>query len=579
MYSRKDTLKAHIRSAHLLEAVAPIHWLPRSVDFTEVQLNTEEAEVLLEVKSKDPIQYRRGSLLQNITADQVQVFLDQFWDKFHPTFPILHRRTFEVPQHFEESILVHVMCCIGAKYIEGGSTVSDDCFAYCVDYLDRHVSVFDPNPVPIDVFQAGLLAGYSGLFWGRSDWYKWASGFTYQLILIARETGMFQHAPIAAEAAKTDWQLFLKLELSRRSSYALFFIDGQMCTLLNNPPKMSHYEIKHVLPCDDALWEAGTEAEWQSTLERLYSSVEDDDASLSARKGGPGVHFLEALQQTLICGSAPPQTSSFGGMIILLAIHIMIRNMTQFAGILETCYALAQDPYSRRSQLGNALDGLRFLIPRRTLEVRQRMKGMWGLFESTLHLALIHLHLPDTAITSGVVEPDLGSTIATAAALTQPQSIIPPGTAFLGNDLHKFPYETMALVTGHIGFFLKTFNPELHETNPLLTYMFYKVSLVTWLVLRLLISRSQLTVQSPNPRKASDSEVRSPLDPKQLQQEFMTKHLAVEILSHVEHSDKFSDIRCYEDWIERRLASFDTWGVGQCGAMSFKDMLLIGDVR
>lgn len=482
-----------------------------------------------------------------------------------------------MPDRFEQNVLIHIMCSIGAKYVKGGNSISDACFAYCVNYLDRHLSVFDTQSVPIDVFQAGLLAGYSGLFWGKSDWYKWASGFIYQLMLVARETGMFQHAPIAAEAAKADWQLFLTLELSRRSSYALFFIDGQMCTLLNNPPKMSHYEIKHVLPCHDALWEAASEAEWKSILRNLNSLGMGDEADpLSIANVSPGVHFLEALQQTLICGSAPPQTSSFGGMIILLAIHIMIRNMTQFAGILETCYALAQDPYSRRSQLGNALDGLRFLIPRRKPEDSQHMKDMWGLFEATLHLALIHLHLPDTAITSGIVEPDLSSTIATAAALTQPQSIIPPGTAFLGNDLHKFPYETMALVTGHIGFFLKTFNPELQETNPLLTYMFYKVSLVTWLVLGVLISRSQSTVESPNRRKTSDSSIRSPLDPKQLQQEFMTKHLAVEILSQVENSDRFSDIKCYEIWIETRLASFDTWGVGKCGAMSFKDMLIIG---
>lgn len=294
-------------------------------------------------------------------------------------------------------------------------------------------------------------------------------------------------------------------------------------------------------------------------------------------KGSPGVHFLEALQQTLICGSAPPQTSSFGGMIILLAIHIMIRNMTQFAGILETCYALAQDPFSRRSQLGNALDGLRFLIPRRKSEDGHHMKEMWGLFEATLNLALIHLHIPDTAITSGIVEPDLGSTIATAAALTQPQSIIPPGTAFLGNELSKFPYETLALVTGHISYFMKTFNPEFHETNPLLTYMFYKVSLVTWLVLRFLINRTHANMENRERKQSCDAGFQSPLDPKQLQQEFMMKHLAVEILSHVDNSDKFSDIQCFERWIESQLASFDTWGIGECGSMSFKDMLIIGE--
>lgn len=553
-----------------METVGPVSWTANNVTVESVKSVIYVPEVDI------PKGSQQASPLKGVATDEIVSFLAQFWEQFHPTFPILHRRTFKVPQYFEDNVLIHIMCSIGAKYVKGKNSFSDDCFTYCVDYFDRILSSLDPQSVSIDIFQAGLIAGYSGLFWGKSGWYKWASGFIYQLMLIARESGMFQHAPIAAEAAKTNWQLFLTLELSRRSSYALFFIDGQMCTLLNNPPKMSHYEIKHVLPCHEDLWEA-SELEWQEISKNLSKDNKITEYGLEIMKGGPGVHFLEALQQTLICGSAPPQTSSFGGMIILLAIHIMIRNMTQFAGILETCYALAQDPFSRRSQLGNALDGLRFLIPRRKSEDGHHMKEMWGLFEATLNLALIHLHIPDTAITSGIVEPDLGSTIATAAALTQPQSIIPPGTAFLGNELSKFPYETLALVTGHISYFMKTFNPEFHETNPLLTYMFYKVSLVTWLVLRFLINRTHANMENRERKQSCDAGFQSPLDPKQLQQEFMMKHLAVEILSHVDNSDKFSDIQCFERWIESQLASFDTWGIGECGSMSFKDMLIIGE--
>lgn len=553
-----------------METVGPVSWTANNVTVESVKSVIYVPEVDI------PNGSQQASPLKGVATDEIVSFLAQFWEQFHPTFPILHRGTFKVPQYFEDNVLIHIMCSIGAKYVKGKNSFSDDCFTYCVDYFDRILSSLDPQSVSIDIFQAGLIAGYSGLFWGKSGWYKWASGFIYQLMLIARESGMFQHAPIAAEAAKTNWQLFLTLELSRRSSYALFFIDGQMCTLLNNPPKMSHYEIKHVLPCHEDLWEA-SELEWQEISKNLSKDNKITEYGLEIMKGSPGVHFLEALQQTLICGSAPPQTSSFGGMIILLAIHIMIRNMTQFAGILETCYALAQDPFSRRSQLGNALDGLRFLIPRRKSEDGHHMKEMWGLFEATLNLALIHLHIPDTAITSGIVEPDLGSTIATAAALTQPQSIIPPGTAFLGNELSKFPYETLALVTGHISYFMKTFNPEFHETNPLLTYMFYKVSLVTWLVLRFLINRTHANMENRERKQSCDAGFQSPLDPKQLQQEFMMKHLAVEILSHVDNSDKFSDIQCFERWIESQLASFDTWGIGECGSMSFKDMLIIGE--
>lgn len=539
---------------------------------------------------EDGLCFEQNSLtpLKHASAEEINGFLQNFWEYFHPIFPILHQGTFVVPETFESNALFHIMCAIGARYNRESKDISDECFTYCVDFLDRHLA--KEEEMPIDVFQAGLLAGYTGLFWGSSELYKWSSRTIYLLIMVARENGMFQHVPPATE---TDWKLFLELELVRRNSYALFFIDGQMSTLLNNPPKMSHYEIKHILPCDDDLWQALTEEEWRNVLLKLKlsdstSSSSDDGLAATGQfsKGhtthAPGVYFLEALQQTLICGNAPSETSSFGGMILLLAIHIMIRNMTQFAGLLETCYALAQDPYSRRSQLGNALDGLRFLIPRspRIDKNGRHVKGMWGLFEATLHLALIHLHLPDTAITSGIVEPDLAATIATAAALTQPQSIIPPGTAFLGNEIHNFPYETLALVTGHTTFFLKTFNQFYKETNPLLTFMFYKVSLVTWLVLRSLIQRTETRLAKEKRRLSSNSNPNappSPPDPKELRKEFMLKHLAVEILSHVELSDNFNDIGCYESCMINRLNSYDTWGVGVCGAMSFKDMLTIGE--
>lgn len=592
-YSRNDSLKLHLRNVHNVEPKRKVYATEE-----EVCKHEEGMELLNRLFLPDeikidpnetlvPEQENTLSPLKFVSPDQLNLHLHQYWENFHPTFPILHRGTFVAPLITENNTLLHIMCAIGAKYDKHSKLLSDDCFAYCADILNKHLALENAGEVPVDVFQAGLLAGYTGLFWGSSHWYKWLSRSIYQLIMVARENGMFQHIPLVSSS---DWKSFLELELMRRNSYALFFIDGQMSTLLNNPPKMSHYEIKHILPCHDDLWDATSEEEWSGIMAKLENHSDpgsgDDGLATSGQYTkhnlhAPGVYFLEALQQTLICGNAPSQTSSFGGMILLLAIHIMIRNMTQFAGLLETCYALAQDPYSRRSQLGNALDGLRFLIPRSPrMDINGRpVKGMWGLFEATLHLALIHLHLPDTAITLGIVEPDLEATIATAAALTQPQSIIPPGTAFLGNEIHKFPYETLALVTGHTTFFLKTFSHLYKETNPLLTFMFYKVSLVTWLVLRLLIQRTETTLAKEKRRLSSNSSaMNSPPDPKELRKEFMLKHLAVEILSHVELSDNFNDIACYENCMINRLTSFDTWGVGVCGAMSFKDMLKIGEL-
>lgn len=78
-------------------------------------------------------------------------------------------------------------------------------------------------------------------------------------------------------------------------------------------------------------------------------------------------------------GKAPRPVSSFGGLLILLAIHIMIRNMAQYAGILETLPTQVPNTFSKRSQLGSALNGLRSLLPKKTEQNKKTFKRYVGL--------------------------------------------------------------------------------------------------------------------------------------------------------------------------------------------------------
>jgi hypothetical protein len=506
----------------------------------------------LDIKSR--ISFLRESALQSapqedlnpllmVKKEDIDCYLNLYWDNFHPTFPVLHRSSFDISENFDDDILLNVVCAIGLHYLDPLPTRRDmtsQAFTFALYKLEHAFN----GDFTIRGFQAALIAVYAGLFLGTDEWYKWSINSHFQLVSIARENSMFQHS--AESIAGNDWEEFFIVESRKRISYSLYLIDGQMATLLNYPPNLSHYEIKHILPCSDEAWEATNAEQWRKVFkeERLY--------------------FLESLQQTLIYGNAPKSMSSFGSVVILLAIHIMIRNMAQYAGILETIQSFAQDPFSRRSQLGQALNGLRELIPRKTKTGETGpLKKMWDLFEATWNLAYIHLHLPDTVITSGIVEVTLNATIATAAALSKPQPLVLPGTALLSNDYTRIPYETYALVANsHVLFFLRSFRLNYKETSPALTFMFYKGSLVAWQILK--------SACPPSPSRNStrgDS-----------QKHYMMQRLAYDIMTHIhEHYDVdqpgLGNLEMYEKWIQSLLKSYTTWGIGACASVSFKELL------
>lgn len=505
------------------------------------------------------------SPLEKVSRDKLETLLQLYWGNFHPTFPILHKMTFRSPgdyddddddddatiiHEFAQNALVNIMCCIGLRYLKDDESkqLRLNLEAYVLKKLQTP-SVEDPALTDL---QASLLYIHCGIYSGNEEWFKKAEIELHYLIETARETGIFQNTPAVSQLGK-EWDKFIFSESRRRISYAIYFIDSQLATLFNYPPVTSHYEIKHILPCSDELWEMPTAEDWEAYKE---SHVETQ-----------GLYFLEGLQDALIYGKMSKPTSSFGAMTILSAMHIMIRHMTQYAGILETVPSHAQDPFSRRSQLGNGLNGLRTLIPKNTHSDPFRQKTMWDLFEYFWNLAYIHLHLPDTVITSGIIEVSLDATVVTCATLAKPQSKNPPGIALLNNDFSQIPYQTHALASSHLGFFLSSYKKGVQEQNPAMTFMFYKACLKAWQILNVALKKDE----------AENFEYPLELDEQKrqmLESKYLMQRLAGDILCNLEGSTDYSDLQYFENWVENSLSSLNTWGIGDCASCSFRDMLM-----
>ncbi|EGV64793.1 hypothetical protein PSN45_005145 [Yamadazyma tenuis] len=515
VYSRSDSLNLHTRKVHNFT----------SKPVPDVAIKSEK------------------SPLVDIDSDRVLKYLLSYWKNFHPSFAILHCSSYSLPTDYPEDLLANVICAIGARYMENERYVSNQIFNYVFQKLDQF-----PKSPSLSEVQAILLASFTGIYSGGDSWFTKSFSSHSRLVNLAREMSIFQYNPL--DNSDSDWMSFIETESNKRIAYGLYLVDALMAILLNYPPCLSHYEIKHTLPCPDEVWEAETAQEWLKLSSRLPAQR--------------GPHFFEALQQVLMFGHISSPISSFGGLASLLAIHIMIRNMAQYAGILETSPVHSQDAFSRRSQLGSALNGLRTLIPKRNQT--GKLSDMWDLFTVTWNLAYIHLHLPDTIITSGIVEVSLDETIATASALAKPQSKPPPGTALLSNDFTDIPYQVLSLTSSHVFYFLYTFTTELNETSPVFTFMFYKAALVAWQILNAFKSINQKSNE-----EILDQTVSQLTKSKTSEKVYMLKRLTDDMINCIQPENDHPVV--FEKWVESVLASKDTWGVGSCGAASFASMI------
>lgn len=514
------------------EVKQALMWRSIFVPGTE-DINTVE---LAEGETTEPPSFLRA----NFQADEIDTILQHYWTHFHPLFPLIHRPTFD--HRTANCLLVSAMSAVGALHSPQLKIHSAVLFENTLKLIYESIIA----GASIQVIQAALILTFYGIYTDRI-WFKGSRTLHTQLVAVARETGIL-HSNTHDEFGD-EWSSFVASEGRKRTSSCLYMLDSQMATLLNYPPSLTHYELKHVLPCSDELWEAATASEWRSLC---YSNLTSAQV----------IQFLPALQQTLMYRRCPKQMSSFGSLTVLLAIHVMIRNMSQYAGILEVPAIHAKDPFSRRSQLGEALNALRTLIPNK--KRLQGEGGMWEMFIATWNLAYIHLHLPDPVITSGIVEVTLAASIAAAAALAKPHPVHSPGNIVLGNSFSFVPFETLLVMVNHVCYLLRSSanlcTEDIVEKSPVFTFMFYKASLVAWQILNGDIRCSKIEEEEKSEKGSAETA-------------YIRRRLIDDIMNCVDDDDSdgndADELERFEVWTRNVLSSANTWSVGVAASASF----------
>ncbi|EED20710.1 C2H2 finger domain protein, putative [Talaromyces stipitatus ATCC 10500] len=291
---------------------------------------------------------RKDSLMEgNIDADghilslrMMQTYVGSYWLHFHAQLPILHRPTFVADR--TPSLLLLSLMAIGAATLEkmhGQSVI--DAAAELANFLAWHIrweifmDVDFRPPAKLWVFQTLLLLeiyekGYStralherahihhdttltlmrrgSSFLGRS---------AYDTPASSRDERVQRSMTSATDVSEREdpWSYWIRTEATRRVAFGAFLMDSIHSTMFGHSVKMVAHELRLPLPCDEALWSAGSAAE----VSRMQTVLQSN--------GVKPTMFLDGLKKTLT--GQKVRTNAFGRTILIAGLLSVSWHMNQ----------------------------------------------------------------------------------------------------------------------------------------------------------------------------------------------------------------------------------------------------------
>ncbi|KAI1646611.1 fungal-specific transcription factor domain-containing protein [Daldinia loculata] len=264
-----------------LATLQPPNRLPYIDDYTYSQ-------ILETVKAARPLA-PSGSLLDVnhplMSQISLQTYLDLYFSRFNTAYPLIHLATFEPSQN--ESLLLMSMILLGATYSEKEAHQ----FAVCIHDVIRpaifsHAS-FNPKP-DLWMLQTILLVECFGKSRAGQKQHDMSHLFHGMLINLIRRSDCQSVRPVRPHEDNDKgnliddygWRRWVEAEEKKRLALLCFMWDTQHAVLFCQSLCMSAFELRVPLPCNQALWEASTAAEWS----RLSLSTAPEPMYLLALK-------------------------------------------------------------------------------------------------------------------------------------------------------------------------------------------------------------------------------------------------------------------------------------------------------
>lgn len=301
-------------------------------------------------KKHDAVKKRKDAVFEGdldsdehiLSLKMMHQYLGSYWYHQHAQLPILHKPTFYPDQ--TRTLLLMVVLAIGAATLDKayGTSVTDSA-AELANFLIWHIrweimrDIDYRPPAKLWVFQTLLLIEvYEKMYATRALHERAHTHHDSILTLMRRGSSLmgrslsetppdhekngdgFANTTVTATAQQKmeeSWLKWITTEATRRAAFAAFVLDSIHCTMFGHSAKMVVHEMRLPLPCDEALWAAGTPQE----AARITSSLHDNGIKQTS--------FLEGLKRTM--NGDRVHTNSFGRTAIMAGLLSISWHMTQ----------------------------------------------------------------------------------------------------------------------------------------------------------------------------------------------------------------------------------------------------------
>ncbi|KAH7140195.1 fungal-specific transcription factor domain-containing protein [Dactylonectria estremocensis] len=453
-FSRSDLRKRHIKKSHhtsISSKSPPVEPLVPSIPPAE-----ETPDQIQDAFSPHDISW----------LFKLPQYISAYFEKFHPTFPILHKPSIDTATTREP--LLQAIACIGSVYYAPGHKFSMLLFKAGLKTLDQYTREDRSRFREIWVLQTYILFEYYAIYSCQDKLFPRALKMHRNLVDAAREYQMLQDGAALNSSSpdatmnmnddlvteETRWKTFIDSESQKRTMYSLYYLDSQLAITCNIRPLLSALEVKYELPCPDNRWAASNATSWSLLLQAQdpsFNMNEEDDYDGNTDPRPAHGDLYECLLHLIHPNRAMGQPlgllwySPFASLILIMQMQMMIRDMTMasifFASNINlgsTRNNLSILSEENRAQIFQALHNLADLIPKlETLDLLDDTtifgreentpsdrgnKALWHSVWIAWHYTAITLTHQDALLTTGIVELGLPAAISTCWELGKPRA-------------------------------------------------------------------------------------------------------------------------------------------------------------
>ncbi|KPM44327.1 hypothetical protein AK830_g2148 [Neonectria ditissima] len=276
-----------------------------------------------------------------LSKRMMQAYIGSYWYHFSDQMPILHKPTFS-PDKTPNLLLLAMMsiggACLdrthGRKVTKAGAQLSN--FLAWHLRWDIFMDINFRPPAKLWVFQALILLElYEKMYSSRELHERAHIHHATTITLMRRGRSLIGKSALEsppnprdgsngsrqsstsslAPTAEKWWEHWVTNEATRRAAFAAFVIDSIHATMFGHSAVMVAHEMRLPLPCDDAMWRAGSSAEVWRIESNLMSN------------GIKPMSFLEGLKRTL--SNQDVRTNSFGRTVLMAGLLSVSWHMHQ----------------------------------------------------------------------------------------------------------------------------------------------------------------------------------------------------------------------------------------------------------